>query len=101
MYIACSALLAWPAAQLLYARAEARREPRYLLVTSLFWLACGLARGVSLHSAWDSGLGAHHVTPVTAAVASTLCYVLVLSDVVAVISEVSAERYEFLGEFRT
>ncbi|KAG8334860.1 hypothetical protein J6590_081007 [Homalodisca vitripennis] len=83
----CAALLAWAAAQLLYWRAEADRDPRYLLVTLVFWLACGLARAASLFSALDAHLGIQHVAPITAAAASSLCYALVVVDVVSLVFE--------------
>lgn len=85
---ATSALLAWPPALLLYSRAEAHREPRYLLVTSVFWLACGLARAAFLYAALDSGLGTLYVAPLAAGAASLLCHTLAVVDVVAVICEV-------------
>lgn len=61
---------------------------RYLLVTSVFWLACGLARAASLYAALDSSLGILHVAPLAAGAASLLCHALAVVDIVAVICEV-------------
>lgn len=89
-----AALLAWVASQFLCARAETHREPRYLLLSTAFWLACGLVRGIALHRALDGGLGTHHVTPLAAAAVSTLCYALAVCDVIAVVSEVGRTHWQ-------
>lgn len=92
---AAAALLAWIASQFLSARAEALHEPRFLLLSAVFWFACGLVRGAAaFHRVWDIGLDAGHVTLLAAAVVTVLCYALALCDIYTVVSEVSHKCVE-------
>lgn len=82
------ALLAWILSQLFYAQVESKSQPRYLILTGIFWMCCGLARGISLYRLLDLGLGIQHVRPHCAALESTLCYALAFNDIITVLYEV-------------
>lgn len=83
------AILAWVLSQLFYAKVESILQSRYLILTGIFWMCCGLAKGISLYCLLDFGLGIQHVRPHCMAITSVLCYALALNDIVTVLYEVS------------
>lgn len=84
------ALLAWMLSQLFYAKIESRSEPRYLILTGIFWMCCGLTKGISLYRLLDLGVGFQHVRPHCTAAASALSYALALNDFVTILYEVNS-----------